>query len=113
MITSVQKKGDFGAYFTVASKPLPEGKSLEEVFRDTYDQIEGEMREVSESTTSINGVQAFEMNYERPWGEPWWQFRDWWLEKDKTIYVLSFHCLGSSEKYQEDLDYILNSFRIK
>lgn len=113
MITSVQKKGDFGAYFAVATKALPEGESLEMVFHQTYKQIEGEMREVSETTTTINGYPTLGMNYERPWGEPWWQFRDLWLEKDNTIYVLSFHCLGATEKYQEDLDLILNSFLFK
>ncbi len=113
MITSVHKKGEFGAYFAVASTVTPEGDSLETVFHRTYSQIEGELREVSETTTSLNGIPAFEMAYERPWGEPWWQFRDLWLEKDGTIYLLSFHCLGSTERYQEDLDLILNSFTLK
>lgn len=113
MVTSVQKKGKFGAYFAVASGTIPEGENLDTVFHRTYGQIEGELRAVSESTTTINGIPALGMNYERPWGDPWWQFRDVWLEKDGTIYLLSFHCLSFGERYQEDLDLILNSFSLK
>jgi len=71
------------------------------------------MRNVSKTAATVSEMPALVMSYERPWGEPWWQFRDLWLEKDKTIYVLSFHCLGTAEKYQGELELILNSFRLK
>ncbi len=114
MVTSASKKGGTGAYFAVASKALTEGETLESLFHSTYDPIKDDFREVSEKTTTVNGVPAFEISYQRPWGEPWWQFRDVWLEKEGAVFLLSFHCPpGSVEKYQEDLDYILNSFSLK
>jgi hypothetical protein len=113
MVTSVQKKGEFGAYFAVASRVLPDGSTIESVFHNTYSQIHNEIRVASETTINLNGISALVKNYERPWGEPWWQFQDVWLENDGTIYLLSFHCVGSIEKYQEDLNFILNSFSFK
>lgn len=113
MVTSAQRKGQFGAYFAVATKALPEGETMDTVFHQTYGQIKYGIREESESTTNLNGIPALVKNYERASGEPWWQFQDMWLEKDGTIYMLSFHCLGSIEKYQEDLNFILNSFTFK
>jgi len=54
-------------------------------------------------------VDGYEMRYRRPWGEPWWQFQDIWLEKDGVIYLLSAHAYNL-ETYQEALDAILESF---
>ncbi|MBN1537281.1 MAG: hypothetical protein JW908_11160 [Anaerolineales bacterium] len=113
MVTSAQKKGKFGAYFAVAVKALPEGETVETVFHQTYSQVKDGIREESETTANLNGIPALVKNYERASGEPWWQFQDVWLEKEGTIYLLSFHCLSLGEQYQENLDFILNSFSFK
>lgn len=113
MITSVRKKGQFGAWFAVATKALSEGESLDSVFETTYSNIKTSIRSESETTGDLNGIPVLIKDYERASGEPWWRYHDVWLEKDGTIYLLSFHCLGSIEKYQEDLDLILNRFTLK
>ncbi len=111
MVTSARRQGQAGVYFAVASAPLPEGLSLEDVYRQTYDPLIDELRDVSEGTTIVDGLSGFEINYQRPWGEPWWRFRDLWLEKDGVIYVLSFHAPpGAFDDHQEEFTEILDSF---
>jgi hypothetical protein len=109
MVTSVQEQGGSGAYFAVATQPLALGASPQDVFDNTYAQIAGEITDPSESIRSLAGVDGYEMRYRRPWGEPWWQFQDIWLEKDGVIYLLSAHA-NNLETYQEALDSILESF---
>jgi hypothetical protein len=59
-------------------------------------------------------LSGFEINYQRPWGEPWWQFRDIWVEKDAVIYVLSIYAPPNDFKqHQDDFDLILNIFNFK
>jgi hypothetical protein len=114
MITSARKKGQFGAFFTVASASLSKGETLESFFGNAYDPIKHNFREESEKSTMVNGIPAFEIDYQRPSGEPWWQYRDFWLEKDGRVILLSFHFLpGSPDKFQEEIDIILNSFTLK
>lgn len=108
-VTSVREKGDSGAYFAVATRPLEQGTALEDVFHDTYAQISAEITDASEATRSLGGLNGYEMRYRRPWGEPWWQFQDVWLQVDGTIYLLSAHAYNLAD-YQETLDAILESF---
>jgi len=100
MVTSVKEQGQAGAYFAVAVKPLQADSDLETLFHQTYAPILDEIREMDETTLSVAG------------GEPWWQFRDIWLEKDGVAYVLSFHALDL-EKYQAEIAYILDHFAFK
>jgi hypothetical protein len=114
MVTSAQKKGEFGVYFAVASAPLPVGSDLETVFRQTYADIADQLRDVSEQPAQLGDRPAYSITYQRPWGEPWWQFRDVWLEKDGTIYLLSFHAAPASfQEYVAELDTILDQFVLK
>lgn len=109
MVTSARKKGEAGVYFAVATRPLAAGERLEEVFHDTYAKISTEIRDASEATISIAGQQGYLMSYRRPWGEPWWQFDDAWLEQDGVIYLLSAHAYRL-EEHRETIDAILESF---
>jgi len=116
MITSarLQVDGPYSAYFAVASSPLAGGTDLETRFHQTYDPLIPELREVSQTDFDNGTLSGLEITYQRPWGEPWWQFRDIWLKQDAVIYVLSFHTAPNDfEKYQNDFDLILKSFKFK
>jgi hypothetical protein len=116
MFTSarVQADGPYSIYFAIASSPLAGGTDLETRFHQTYDPIIPELREVSQQKFDNGTLRGLEITYQRPWGEPWWQFHDVWVEKDAVIYVLSFHASPNNfEQYQDDIDLILNSFSFK
>ena len=116
MITSAHEQADgpYSAYFAVASSPLAGGTNLKARFHQTYDPLIPELREVSQQKFDNGTLSGLEITYQRPWGEPWWQFRDIWLEKDAVIYVLSFHAAPNDfEQHQGDFASILNSFSFK
>ena len=113
-VTSVHKQGESGAYFTIATAPRLNGQSLEDVYRNAYVPALDTFRDVQENPVTVDGKTGFEIMYRRPWGEPWWQFRDIWVEADDMIIVLSFHALpGSFSGYQEDFEEIINGFAFK
>lgn len=112
MITDVQTQGDFGIWFAVAVTPLPNGLDLEACYRQIYAPYLSEFRDFAEQPVTLNGMNGFEVRYSRPWGEPWWQFQDTWLENDGTVYLLSFHT-GGLEPYQAEIASILESFTFK
>jgi hypothetical protein len=116
MITSAREQADgpYSAYFAVASSPLAGGTDLETRFHQTYDPLLPELREVSQQKFDNGTLSGFEITYQRPWGEPWWQFHDVWIEKDAVIYVLSLHASPNNfEQHQDDFDLIVNSFNFK
>ena len=116
MITSAreQEDGTYSAYFAVAYSPLAGGVDLEARYHQTYDPLLPNLREVSQQKIDHSALKGLEITYQRPWGEPWWQFRDLWVERDAVIYVLSFHAAPSDfEAHQDDFDLILNSFNFK
>jgi hypothetical protein len=112
MVTSAQKQGESGAYFAVASTSLPAGMDLETLYRQTYAPLTEEITEVSEQLIQVGGASGFEIRYRRPWGEPWWQFRDIWVEKEGTVFVLSFHAINL-DTYQENVAFLLERFVFK
>ncbi len=116
MITNaqVQADGTYSAYFAVASSPLAGGTDLETRFNQTYDPLIPGLREVSQQKFDNGALSGLEITYQRPWGEPWWQFRDIWVEKDAVIYVLSFHAAPEDFKqHRADFELILNDFNFK
>jgi hypothetical protein len=116
MITNARVQGDglYSSYFAVAASPLAGGIDLETRFQHTYDPLISELREVSQQKFDDGTLSGWEITYQRPWGEPWWQFQDLWVEKDALVYVLSFHDAPKGfEKHQDEFDLILNSFRFK
>jgi len=58
MVTSVQKAGQSGAYFAVASAPPPEALDLETFQRQCYQPFVEELRDVSEPTVMIHDSPA-------------------------------------------------------
>lgn len=116
MITNarVQADGTYSSYFAVASSPLAGGTDLETRFHQIYDPLIPELREVSQQKFDNGTLSGLEITYQRPWGEPWWQFRDIWMEKDAVIYVLSFHGSPNDfETYKDDFELILQSFNFE
>ena len=116
MITNarVEADGTYSSFFAIASSPLAGGTDLDARFHQTYDPLIPDLREVSQQKFESGALSGLEITYQRPWGEPWWQFHDLWLEKDAVIYVLSFHASPNDfEQHQDDFDLILNSFKFK
>jgi len=114
MIQYPAGQGKGKAFFAVAASPLAEGQSLEARFTQAYQTALPELREVSTRSFEQGNLSGYEITYMRPWGEPWWQFRDIWLEKDGVIYVLSFHALPDSfSACSEAFEQILGSFQFK
>jgi hypothetical protein len=111
-LTSVRKQGEIGAFFTVASSGIPEGLDLKTLFQQTYDPLSDEIVDVTEGTQTVDGKTGLVIQYRRPWGEPWWEFQDIWVEVDGTAYVLSSHAF-KLESYQEAIDQILAGFTLK
>lgn len=95
----------------IETQALPEGSTLEAVFEESDPQAE---RVISEGTTTVDGVVAYERVYEKFHGEPLRKIREVWLEKGGTIYVI--HCWSTPGHFDEalaDFDLIVGSFRVK
>jgi len=114
-VVSIQypaKKGKGNTFFVVAVSPLEGGQTLASRFNAAYEDPLPEIREESRGVFEQGGFSGFEITYERPWGEPWWKFRDVWLQKDGSIYVLSFYCSAASfDANQAVFEGILASFQ--
>jgi hypothetical protein len=101
-ITSASRQKQSGAHFTVAALPLLVNTDLESLYRQTYTKIASQTRETSESTTTVAGLSGFMFVYQRPLGEPWWQFGDIWLAARKSIkpiLILFWAALPSNNIY--------------
>jgi hypothetical protein len=95
----------------IEARELPPGSTLKEAFEGTDPQAEGE---VSEATTTVDGVVARERLYEKFHGEPLRKIREVWLEKDGNIYII--HCWstpGHFDEAQADFEVIIGSFHVK
>jgi|YNPBryantNP2012_1023418.scaffolds.fasta_scaffold01527_9 hypothetical protein len=114
MIHDHARLADSSIFFAVATSPLAGGAGLEERFTRAYQTTEPKIVEISRQPFARGGLSGYEIIYKRPWGEPWWQFRDIWLEKDGVIYVLSFHTSPFSfAEHQPINDQIVDSFSFK
>ena len=56
-------------------------------------------------------LSAIECVYRRPWGEPWYAFRDLWFESNGTAYLLSFHAYAL-DGFGEAMAAIVDSFQL-
>jgi hypothetical protein len=90
------------------------GQDLESRFTQAYQMAVPEIEDESKSLFEHGDLSGYEITYRRPWGEPWWQFHDIWLEKNSVIYLLSFYASPNSfETYSDTFDQILESFQFK
>jgi PsbP-like protein len=98
----------------IETKVLPAGDSLQEVYKRTYSQGYPKSDSISDRTLSVNGVTALEKIYRKPLGEPWYQVREVWLQKNGKIYIISCWAFPSSfEARQPAFNLIVDSFRVK
>jgi hypothetical protein len=102
------------AFFAVASSQMQDGQDLESRFNQAYQNATPKIQDTVKQSFEQGGLSGYEISYNRPWGEPWWKFRDIWLEKDNVIYVLSFHAPPNSfETYNDTFEKILENFQFK
>lgn len=114
MIQYPPEKGKGNVFFAVSTSALEEGQTLASRFDEAYADPLPEIRNASQQVFEQGGFSGYEIIYERPWGEPWWKFRDIWLERDGMIYVLSFHCSpGSFDTNADTFNQIVESFQFK
>lgn len=102
---------DSGAFCTLSSAPLAAGEDLARRVASAYAVQKTAIEEMVQQPYERDGISGLEAAYRRPWGEPWWRFRDVWFEKDGTSYLLS--CMNSPNTFDqraEIFDAILASF---
>jgi TolB protein len=110
---SAQSQSKPTAIFTVAAVALAEGETLQTRFDLAY-QNGPQIEQVTTDTLSLSDVDGIEIFYQRPWGEPWWEFHDIWLEKNGVVYVLSCRTyLNSFAAREQGFASILDSFAFK
>ncbi|MFZ5809939.1 MAG: hypothetical protein ACOY16_11715 [Chloroflexota bacterium] len=107
-VTSVQKKGEYGVWFTVAQREFS-GSDLRAELDQLYRQTEPSIPDFTLSEAEIGGYAGYVVTYRRPWGEPWWEFQDYWVVKGGRVYLLSFEALKLDE-YAEEMQLIRDSF---
>lgn len=107
-------KGQGKAFFVVASAPLVEGEDLESRFTRAYQSVIPEIKDASQGSFEKGSLAGYEITYQRPSGEYWWQFRDVWLEHNGSIFLLSFYAApGKLDSFNEPYNQILDSFQFK
>jgi sulfatase maturation enzyme AslB (radical SAM superfamily) len=113
------ESGDFQLKYTtlvrIERKNMTSGQNLKQIFNNTYSAFnQSNIQFISENNTTVDGAIAYEKVYKMPHGEPWYQIRDVWLEKNGKIYIICCWTLpGNFEKVQKDFDMIINSFHVK
>jgi PsbP-like protein len=89
-----------GTYASLSQSSMASGASL--------------FQEISERILTVDGVTAYEKVYNIPHGEPYYQIRDVWLDKNGKIYIISCRAFPNNfNKSQNDFDLIINSFHVK
>ena len=107
-------KGKGKAFFVVASSPMVAGEDLLSRFTRVYQSADPEIEDLSQTSFEKEALSGYEITYRRPWGEPWYQFRDVWLEHNGMVFVLSFYAApGKLDIYNEPYHQILDSFQFK
>lgn len=105
-------RSESNAFFTIASA-LSNGESLEAYISQAYSKGP-DLKNVVTSPFDRYSSPGLEITYDRPWGEPWWRFKDIWLENAGVVYVLSFRAYPDVFGNQtQSFDSILNSFSFK
>ena len=78
-------------YFSVSQQEIPDGSSLQEIYRAHRIENESRMSSyqfISETALDFSGTPAIEYIYRGFSGEPYVQRRELWLEKDGWVYQL-------------------------
>ncbi len=107
------EKGKGKAFFSVAMGELEPGENLESRVQQVYEDPVTEIKDLTLQEIAVNEKVAYEAIYSRPWGEPWWKFRDIWVEHDNKLYLLSYHSMPENfSDYIETSNGIIDSFKV-
>lgn len=97
-------------YFTVASSPLAGGIDLQTRFNQAYEHSTT-MQDVKKQAFQRGELSGYQIEYKRPYGESWYEWRDIWMANDGIIYVLSCRALrGKFGDSSSTFDQIVESF---
>lgn len=105
---------DSGAFLTVSVDELEQGQSLQDRVEAAYAVQKTEIEDLAQRAYEQGGLEGIEATYRRPWGEPWWRFRDVWFEVNGSVYLLSF--MASPNTFDERagvFDAMLQSYSFK
>ena len=107
-------RAEAGAFLTVSTDALEPGEDLERRANAAYSVQKTEIKDLVLKPYEGGGLAGVEATYRRPWGEPWWQFRDIWLQQAGTCYLLSFHSYPNGFDASADVfNAMLKSFAFK
>jgi len=95
-----EEKG-FIPLVTIASREMSAGSDLAQNFNDSYASAIPQIRPTGTGQTTVDGLNAQVMKYDRPWGEPWYSFQDTWVVVKRKIFVIS--CQTSLNPTPEDM----------
>lgn len=98
--------------------PIPPGSSLEKIVQDTYGQLYLQPAFVSaDGPITFAGLSAYQKSYMVYSGEPAYDLRDIWVEKEGGIFRLSIWTYSSNPEdlaaFQAIADKFLSSLHIK
>lgn len=97
----------------VLSREMPADSSLGEVVEQAYRDMSIE-EAISEDTTAVDDVTAYEWVYLKFYGERLYRFREVWLEKGGQIYIVSCRSTPDAvDEAEEDFNAIIGSFHVK
>ena len=103
--------------FWVGTRALPDGATLETLFRGIYTGMAEKgllVKVLGEEETTVDGRPALGITYEQYWGEPLVRQRDLWIEKDGRVYVLSCRSgPGAFDEAAAQCDAIVETFRLE
>jgi hypothetical protein len=116
---------DFGTYFRsirITRLDIPPGSNLEVIFRETYRKAEAKFPQETgilnaNGLVDVNGWTGRQKTYRVYSGEPAYELRDIWLQKDDEIFILSIWTEYTNPDdfavFQAGADVLLKSLRIK
>jgi hypothetical protein len=106
----------------VTLRPMPAGSNLEAVMLDVYEQAKAKYPQEPSSLAStgpvtVAGQTGFQWAYRVTAGEPTYELRDVWLEKDGQLYIISIWTEYTNPddylEFQSGAQALLDSLAIK
>ena len=116
---------DFGKYFRsirITSLAIPPGSNLEVIFFETYRKAEAKFPQETgilnaDGLVDVNGWTGRQKTYRVYSGEPAYELRDIWIQKDDEIFILSiwteYTNLDDFAAFQGGAELVLKSLQIK
>jgi hypothetical protein len=115
----------FDTYYrsiSIFRREIPAGSNFEAVFLHAYEQVDPRIDRVQglmedRKILSVSGVDAIQFAYRVYSGEPAYELRDIWLEKEGMVYTISIWTEYTNPEdfayFQAAADVLINSLNIK